>query len=64
MMAFNTSSWSVKEEVNLAKLKLEIPNFSDVVGNTSKNQSIISKQFGVGGDQICSGDLPQWDSER
>ena len=38
MMAFNTSSWSVKEEVNKAKLKLEIPNFSDVVGNTSKGR--------------------------
>ena len=52
-MAFNTSSWSVKEEVNKAKLKLEIPNFSDVVGNTSKGQRVISKQFDVGGAKFA-----------
>ena len=52
-MAFNTSSWSVKEEVNKAKLKLEIPNFSDVVGNTSKGQRVISQQFDVGGAKFA-----------
>ena len=52
-MAFNTSSWSVKEEVNKAKLKLEIPHFSDVVGNTSKGQRVISQQFDVGGAKFA-----------
>ena len=47
-MAFNTSSWCVREDVNKAKLKLEIPNFSDVVANTTKGQEISSKQFDVG----------------
>jgi len=47
-MAFKTSSWSMKEEVNKAKLKLEIRNFSDVVSNTSVGQQISSKQFDVG----------------
>ena len=39
----------MKEEVNKAKLKLEIPNFSDVVRNTIKGQKITSEQFDVGG---------------
>ena len=47
-MAFNTSSRSVKEGVNKAKLKFEIPNFRDVVGKTRKGQVISSKQFDVG----------------
>ena len=47
-MAFNTSSWCVREDVNKAKLKLEIPNFSEVVANTTKEQKISSKQFDVG----------------
>ena len=34
--------------MNKAKLKLEIPNFSDVVGNTRQGRSIKSKQFDVG----------------
>jgi len=48
-MAFKVSSWSMKEEVNKAKLKLEIPNFSDVVGCRIKGQKISSEQFDVGG---------------
>jgi len=52
-MAFKVSSWSMKEEVNKAKLKLEIPNFSDVVGNTSKGQRVISQQFDVGGAKFA-----------
>jgi len=52
-MAFNTSSWSVKEEVNKAKLKLVIPNFSEVLGNTSRGQGVISKQFDVGGTKFA-----------
>jgi len=49
-MAFNTSSWSVKEEVKYkAKLKLDIPNFSEIVRNTPKGQWINSKKFDVGG---------------
>ena len=47
-MAFNTSSRSVKEGVNKAKLKFEIPNFRDVVGKTRKGQVISSKQCDVG----------------
>ena len=48
-MAFKTSSWSMKEEVTKAKLKLEIPYFSDVVRNTIKGQKISSEQFDVRG---------------
>ena len=47
-MTFNTSSWSVKEEINKAALKLEIPNFSGVLENTRKDQVISSKLVGVG----------------
>ena len=46
--AFNTSSWFCKEESNKAKLKLEIPNFSDVLGKTRKGDKISSKMFLVG----------------
>ena len=52
-MALNTSSWSVKEGVNKTKLKLEVPNFSDVVGDTRKGQRIKSKQFDVGGSKFA-----------
>ena len=52
-MAFKTSSWSVKEEVNKAKLKFEISNFSHVVGKTSRGQTIDSKQFDVGGSKFA-----------
>ena len=38
-MAIETNSWSVREDFNKAKLKLEIPNFSDVVGKTKKLSS-------------------------
>jgi len=48
-MTFNASSWSVKKDFNKAKLRLEIPNFSEVLSNTKKGQEIRSKQFGVGG---------------
>ena len=58
-MAFNTSSWSVKEEVNKAKLRFEIPNFSDVVGNTTKGQDLGSKQFDVGGSKFALGIYPK-----
>ena len=46
--AFNTNSWFVEEEVSKVKLKLEIPNFSDVVGRTGKKEKIVSKLFPVG----------------
>ena len=46
--AFNSNSWFVKEEENKAKLKLEIPNFSDVVGKAGKEEKIVSKLFPVG----------------
>ena len=52
-MAFNTSSWCVREDVNKAKLKLEIPNFSKVVANTTKGQEINSKQFDVSGSKFA-----------
>ena len=52
-MAFNTSSWSVKEDIDMAKLKLVIPNFSDVVNNTTKGQSIKSKSVDVGGSKFA-----------
>ena len=42
----------MKEDFNQAKLKLEIPNFSDVVGNTRKGQGIKSKLFDVGGSKF------------
>ena len=46
--AFNTNSLFVEEEVNKVKLKLEIPNFSDVVGKTKKGDELSSKPFLVG----------------
>ena len=52
-MAFKTSSWPMKEEINKAKLKLEIPNFRDVVGNTTKGQYVKSEQFDVGGSKFA-----------
>ena len=52
-MAFNTSSWLVREDVNQAKMKLEIPNFSEVVANTTKGQEISSRQFEVGGSKFA-----------
>jgi len=52
-MAFNTGSWSVKENTDMAKLKLVIPNFSDVVNNTTKGQSIKSKSVDVGGSKFA-----------
>ena len=60
-MAFNTSSRSVKEGVNKAKLKFEIPSFSDVVGNTSKGQGVKSNQFDVGGSSFTLEILPNGD---
>ena len=61
-MAFNTSSWSVKEDANKAKLKLEIPNFSEVLGNTRKDQEIRSKQVAVGGSKFALSVCPKgWD---
>ena len=50
-MAFNSSSSCVREDVNKAKLKLVIPNFSKVVAKTTKGQEINSKQFDVGGEE-------------
>ena len=47
-MAIETNSWSVREDFNKAKLKLEIPNFSDVVGKTKKGDELSSKLFLVG----------------
>ena len=58
-MAFNTSSWSVKEDANKAKLKLEIPNFSEVLGNTRKDQEIRSKQVAVGGSKFALSVCPK-----
>ena len=46
--AFNTSSWFGQEESNKAKLKLVIPNFSDVLGKTRKGDKIRSEMFLVG----------------
>ena len=46
--AFNSNSWFVKEEENKAKLKLEIPNFRDVVSTTRKGDRIGSKPLLVG----------------
>jgi len=60
-MDFNTSSWSVKEDFNQAKLRLEIPNFSDVVGNTRKGQGIKSKLFDVGGSKFVLEIYPNGD---
>ena len=58
-MAFNTSSWSLKEDANKAKLKLEIPNFSEVLGNTRKDQEIRSKQVAVGGSKFALSVCPK-----
>ena len=47
-MVISTKSWSVREEFNKGKLKLEIPKFSEVVGNTGREVKISSKLFHVG----------------
>ena len=47
-MVISTKSWSVREEFNKAKLQLEIPKFSEVVGNTGREVKISSKLFHVG----------------
>ena len=47
-MVISSRSWSVREEFNKAKLKLEIPKFSEVVGNTGREVKISSKLFHVG----------------
>ena len=58
-MAFNTSSWSVKDDANKAKLRLEIPKFSEVLGNTEKDQQIRSKQVSVGGSKFALAICPK-----
>ena len=62
-MVFKTSSWSMKEEVNKAKLRLEISNFSDAVGNTRRGQGVKSKQFDVGGSKFALKIFPNGDLE-
>ena len=52
-MEFNTSSWSLKEDANKAKLRHKIPKFSEVLGNTKKGQEIRSKQVAVGGSKFA-----------
>ena len=47
-MVISRRSWSVREEFNKAKLKLEVPKFSEVVGNTGRKVRISSKLFHVG----------------
>ena len=47
-MVISRRSWSVREEFNKAKLKLEIPKFSEVAGNTGREVKISSKLFHVG----------------
>ena len=47
-MVISSRSWSVREEFNKAKLKLEVPKFSEVVGNTGRKVRISSKLFHVG----------------
>ena len=47
-MVISRRSWSVREEFNKAKLKLEVPKFSEVVGNTGREVKISSKLFHVG----------------
>ena len=47
-MVISSRSWSVREEFNKAKLKLEVPKFSEVVGNTERKVKISSKLFHVG----------------
>ena len=65
-MTFNTSSWCVREEVNQAKLRFEIPNFSKVVANTTKGHRISSNQFDVGGSRFVLDIYPngQWQAKR
>ena len=58
-MTFNTRSWSVKEDFNKAKIKLEIPNFSDVLGKTTKGQRNPSKQIEVRGSKFALGVFPK-----
>jgi len=60
-MTFNASSWSVKKDFNKAKLRLEIPNFSEVLGNTKRGQKIRSKQFEVGGSKFAFAVYPKGD---
>ena len=47
-MVISRRSWSVREEFIKGKLKLEIPKFSEVVGNTGREVKISSKLFHVG----------------
>ena len=61
-MAFNSSSSCVREDVNKAKLKLVIPNFSKVVAKTTKGQEINSKQFDVGGSKFTLDVYPNGES--
>ena len=42
-MTLNTSSWSVKENFNKAKLKFVIPDFSDLVGKTQERETASSR---------------------
>ena len=57
-MTFNISSWGVKD-YNKAKIKLEILNFSDLLGNTPKGRRISSKQVQVGGSKSSLGVFPK-----
>ena len=58
-MRFNASSWSVKKDFNKAKLRLEIPNFSEVLSNSKKGQEIRSKEFEVGGSKFAFAIYPK-----
>ena len=56
----------MREEVNQAKLRFEIPNFSKVVANTTKGHRISSNQFDVGGSKFVLDIYPngQWQAKR
>ena len=49
----------MKEDFNKAKIKLEIPNFSDVLGKTTKGQRNSSKQIEVRGSKFALGVFPK-----
>ena len=47
-MSFILNSWSVKEDFDEVKLKLEILNFSSIMDNINNGDKIRSKLFDIG----------------
>ena len=54
---------TVREEVKTVKMKLEIPNFSEIVVNATQGQGIKSKYFEVGGSKFVLEIFPNGDEQ-